>query len=89
MSRASSQCLVTGPLTMSRTCGKVVQGVSSCRALGSDSDQACVGSGQSIWQLQQQGRCVPRGVRATVDGCSVAVPSSLPTSEVSGTAGGA
>ena len=30
----------------------------TCRVLGSDSDQACVGSAQSVLQWQQQGRCV-------------------------------
>ena len=65
MDRASSQCLVAGPLTVARTCGKMAPAALSFRALGSDSDQACVGSAWSMKQWQQQGRCVPRGVRAT------------------------
>ena len=64
MGRVSSQCLVAGPLTVARTCGKVAQAAPSCTTLGSDSDQVGVGSIWSIWQWQQQGRCVPRGVRA-------------------------
>ena len=70
MGRASSQCLVAGPLTVARTCRKMVQAVPSCRALGSDSDQAGVGNAWSIWQWQQQGRCVPRRVRVTT-GCGL------------------
>ena len=62
--RACSSCLVSGPLTEERTHGKVVQPAPSCRALGSDS----VGGSQSVWQWQQQGRCIPRGVRATMGG---------------------
>ena len=42
MGRAGSQCLVAGPLPLSRTHGKVAQAAPSCRALGSDSDQAGV-----------------------------------------------
>ena len=60
----SHQCLAAGPLTVERTHGKVVHAAPSCRALGHDSEQACVGSTQSIWQWRQQGGCVHRGVRA-------------------------
>ena len=38
MGRACSQCLVAGPLIVTRTCGEVTQVASSCRALGSSSD---------------------------------------------------
>ena len=48
--------------------GDTAQAVSSCRVLGSNSNQACVGSAQSIWQWQPQGKCVPREVRATLGG---------------------
>ena len=58
--RASSQCLVAGPLTVARTCRKVAQATPNCRALGSDTDQACVCGAQSIWLWQQKGGCVPR-----------------------------
>ena len=88
MGMASSQCLFAGPLTVARTHGQVMQGAISCRALGSDSDSAGVGIAQSIWQWQQQGRCVPRRVRATTNGARFAVPSSVPISEVTGAAGG-
>ena len=65
--RASSQCLVAGPLTVARTSGKVAQAAPSCRALGSgDAPQAGSGGMQSMWQGQQQGVCVPSGVRATM-----------------------
>ena len=44
MSRASSQCLIAGLLTIARTCRKVVQATPSCRALGSgDELQADLG----------------------------------------------
>ena len=47
--RASSRCLIAGPLTVARTHGKVVQVVPHCRALGSSSDpQAGVGGAQSV-----------------------------------------
>ena len=49
MSKASSKCLVAGPLTVARTHGKVVQAAPSCRSLGGDSDQAGVGGAWSIW----------------------------------------
>ena len=56
MGRANSQGLVAGPLTVARTCGKVVQAASSCRALGSGNEsQADLGGTQSTWQWQQQG----------------------------------
>ena len=48
--------------------GGAAQTASSYRVLGSDSDQACMGADQSIWQWQQQGGYVPRGVRATMGG---------------------
>ena len=34
----------------------------------------CLGTTQSIWQWQLQGRCVPRGVRAKVYGAWVQCP---------------
>ena len=72
-------------LTVARTCRKVMQATPSCSVLGSDSDQACVG-GTHAWNILQrpkQGRCVLRGVRATVD-CSAL---SLPTTEVTRASG--
>ena len=74
MGRASSQCLVARPLTVSRSCGKVVQAAPSCRALGSDSDQAGVGYSQSIWQWQQQCRCIPMGVRSIMGSVCLQCP---------------
>ena len=41
------------------------QAAPSCRVLGIDSDKTCVGAAWIIWQWQQQGGCVYRGVRAT------------------------
>ena len=56
---SSSQCLVSGPLTVAMTHGKVMQATPSCRALGSGSDlKAGVGCAQSIWQWQHV--CIPR-----------------------------
>ena len=79
---ASSQCLVAGPLTVVRTHRKVVQAAPSCRALESGSDpQAGVGSAWSDWQWQQQGACIPRGVRATTDGAGF---STLLCADLSG-----
>ena len=43
MGRASSQCLIAGPLATVKDHRKVAQAAPSCRALGSDSDQAGVG----------------------------------------------
>ena len=46
MGRTSSQCLVTGPLTVVRTLDEVVQVAPGFKALGSGSDpQAGVGGG--------------------------------------------
>lgn len=70
--------------------GGAVQAAPSYRVLGSNSDQACVGSAQSVWQWrQQQGGCVLRGMRATMGRCLVALLSFLMTSEVTGAIGGA
>ena len=67
--RASSQFLVAGLLTAARTYRKVAQATSSCRAQGSCNEPwADLRGAQSIWQRQQQGRCVPKGVRATTGG---------------------
>ena len=74
MCRASSQYLIAGPLTVARSHGKEAQAAPSCRAWGIDSDQACVGGTQSIWQWQQQGRDVPRGMRATMGGAWLQCP---------------
>ena len=72
--RASSQCLVARPWIVARTHGKVVQAAPSWRALRSDSDQACVGGLQNIWQWKKQGSCVPGGVRATRGGAPLQHP---------------
>ena len=75
MGRASSQCLVAGPLTVARTHRKVVQATPSCRALGSGSDlQAGVGGTWSFWQWHWQGVCIPRGVRRTIGGGRLQCP---------------
>lgn len=75
MSRASSQCLVTGPLTVARTHRKVVQAAPSCRALGSGSELREVLDGAwNICQWQHQGVCVPRAVRATTGGAWLQCP---------------
>ena len=51
--RASSQCLVAGPLTVQRTHREVAQAAPSCRAWGSGSDpQGGVGGTQGVWQWQ-------------------------------------
>ena len=69
MGRASSSCLVTGTLKVARTFGKVAQAAPSCRALRSGSDpQADVGSPWSVRRWQQQGLCIPDGVRAATSG---------------------
>ena len=49
MGRASSQCLVAGPLTMGRACGEVVQVAPSCRALVSGSDPQADLGGRGDW----------------------------------------
>ena len=90
MGRASRYFLVAGTLVVAKTCWNVEQPASSYRVLGSNSDQACVGSAQSVWQWrQQQGGCVLRGMRATMGRCLVALLSFLMTSEVTGAIGGA
>ena len=72
MGRANSQCLVSGPLTVARNCGKVVQIVPSCRALQSGNEtQAGFGGTRSIWQQQWQSVCIPRGVRAKMGGAQL------------------
>ena len=49
--RASSQCLVTGPLTMARIHTVVTHATPGCRTLGNGSDpQAGIGGTQSVWQ---------------------------------------
>ena len=83
MGRARSPCLVVGPLTVARTHGRVAQASPSCRALGRGSDKAGEVGTWSIWQWQQQVKCIPRAVRAA-DGALSAVSSSLPTSEMTG-----
>ena len=72
MGRAFRQCLVAGPLTVARKTREVVHAAPGCRALGSGSDaQAAVHGVQSLWQWQQQGMCIPRGVSAMNGlGCS-------------------
>ncbi len=51
----------------------------------------CLGAAQSIWQWQLQGRCVPRGVRATVSDAWLQCPLFFffATPEVIGVTGGA
>ena len=51
--------------------GVAAQAAPSCRVLGSDSDQVCVGAAQSIWHWQQQGVFVPRGVKASMGGAQL------------------
>ena len=72
--RASSSCLVARLLTVAGTQGKVAQAAPSYRVLGSDSDQGGIGGTQSIWQWQQQGGCIPRGVRVTKGGAQLQCP---------------
>jgi len=75
MGRASSQCLVAGPLTVARTCREVAQASPGFRALGHGNDfQAGVGNAQTTWQWQQPGVCIPREVRATMDGAWLQCP---------------
>ena len=69
MGGASCPCMVAELLAVARTYRKVEQGTPICRAVESGNEtQAVLGSAQSIWQWQQQGSCVPRGVRATTGG---------------------
>ena len=76
MDRAHSQCLVAGPLTLSRTYREVVQAAPGCRVLGSGRDPlGGAGGAQSLWQWQQQGMCVPRGVRTTTGCAQLQCPS--------------
>ena len=85
MGRASSHGLVAGPLTVARIRGNVAQAAPTCRTLGSGSEtQAGLRGTYSIWQWQWQSVCIPRGVREhTISRwCLVAVPFSVPASEV-------
>ena len=68
--------------------GGDVSAAPSCGVLGRDSDQVTHHSECWLWQLQ--GRCVPRGVRATVYGACLHCPLFffLPTPEVTGVTGG-
>ena len=60
MDKASSQCLVAGPLTVARTGREVAQAAPVCRPLGSGNDpQAGVGGSWIIWQWQQQDCAFP------------------------------
>ena len=61
------------PSCLTHTRG-AAQAALSCRVLGSDSDQACVGAAWSVWQWQQQGGCVSRGVKATTSGAWLQCP---------------
>ena len=59
---------------------------------GSDSDQACVGAAWGVrLAVQQQGGCVPRGLRATMLGARLQCPLFFffPTSEMTWAASGA
>ena len=79
MGGSSSQWLITGTLTVARIYMKMAQAAPSSRALGSISDlQAGVGSAWIVWQWQQQGLCIPRGVRATVGGSWLQWPPMCP-----------
>ena len=66
MGLGASACLLA--FEIGKTHRKMFQADPSCRAMERDSDQACIGRAQSIWQWQQQGRCILRGVRATRGG---------------------
>ena len=55
MGRTSSQCLVPGLLTVSRTYRKLAQATPICRAQESGNEpEANLGSAWSIWQWQWQ-----------------------------------
>ena len=89
MAQARSQCMVTGPFTVAKTCREVAQAAPGCKAMSSGSDpQAGLCSTQSLWQWQQQGRCIPRGV-SNNEWCLAAVASSMPIPEVTRAKGGA
>ena len=71
MGRASSPCLVAGPLTVARTLGEVAQAPPGGRALESGSDTlGGIFGTQGVWQWQQQSQqqwqqqcvCILRGV---------------------------
>ena len=65
MGRTSSQCLVSGLLTVARTCRKVTQGSPSCRTLGSANDPQAVA-----------GFVCSQGSENKNRWCSITVPSS-------------
>ena len=88
MGRASSQCLVAGFLTVTRTQGKVAL------LLVAGPWEVSVTLKQVYMVLGAFGSgngsvCVLRGVRATTGWCSIAVTSSVLTSEVTWALGGA
>ena len=73
---------------MVRTHGKVVQAAPPWKVQGSCSDpQGGLGSAQSLWQCQQHGLCVLRGLRA-MGGTLLQCPP-VPMPQVTGVVGGA
>ena len=72
------------PLTVARILGKMAQAAPSCRALGSDSDlQAGVGTFGS----GSRGCVHSQGSESNNGWCSLAMPSCVLTSEVTGATG--
>jgi len=54
---------------------EVTQATPGCKVLGGGSDpQARVGGTKSLWQWQQQGMCVSKGVRAIAGGTQLHCP---------------
>ena len=86
MGRDGSKCLVAGLLTVARTYGKVMQAIPRCWALGSGRDsQAHVGSAQCLAVVVAvSGHVHSQGSESKNGWCSIAVPSSVLTSEVTG-----
>ena len=90
MGRASSQCLVAGPLTVIRIHGKVIQAAPSCRDLGKwQRPSGNCKRHHEPWQWAVAEHVHSQGSESNNGWCLVAVPFYVPTSEVTGAAEGA
>ena len=84
MGRANSQCLVPRPLTVARTLGAVELAAPGCSALGSGSDHQA----PEALVMAAAGCVHSQGSESNNRWCSVAVPFSAMTPEVTGATGG-